>query len=411
MRARVSEDFEARLAPALRPGTDRSAHPAGEDRADDLVALAVDLRDAARPLAGVLPRQEFRVALAERLADQARELEPERRAAATGTGAPARRANPVRTHQPRGSEHRRRLRTVTAGLVAVVVAGGAGAAVASESALPGSLLYPLKRQVEDLRLTLSSPGQARGGTELSLARKRLLEAEELALASGGADVLADTPRLRATLDDFAASALAGIASLNDDYAETGDAASLAAINTFLDETVRPLERLRTMTPPSVHAVIDQLLADLEARRAELADTVASCAACRDIDLVVAVPQTEPTEGSSVGPDGPATAVPSTTPVESGEGGTGGGPLDPLDPVVDPLPLDPVESSVDGLPPAPDPTSTPPLPLPTEVPSVSVPPETGPGVTPPPVTPPLTPPPVTPPVTPPSVTVPPVLPPP
>lgn len=402
----VSEDFEARLAPALRPGSDRSAHRGGQDRTDDLVALAVDLRDAARPLAGVLPQQEFRVALAERLADQARELEPERRAAAAGT-----RVRPGRTDRPGGSEHRRRLRTVAAGLVAVVVAGGAGAAVASESALPGSLLYPLKRQVEDLRLTLSSPGQARGGTELSLARERLLEAEELALASGGADVLADTPRLRATLDDFAASALAGIASLNDDYAETGDAASLAAINTFLDETVRLLERLRTMTPPSVHAVIDQLLADLEARRAELADTVASCAACRDIDLVVAVPQTEPTQGSSVGPDGPATAVPSTTPVESGEGGigggTGGGSLDPLDPVVDPLPLDPVQSSVDSLPPAPDPTSTPPLPLPTEVPSASVPPVTGPGVTPPPVTPP----PVTPPVTPPSVSVPPVLPPP
>ncbi len=196
----------------------------------------------------------------------------------------------VRTHQPRGSEKRRRVRGVVAGLVALVVAAGAGAAVASENALPGGVLYPLKRQVEDLRLQLSSPGSARGGTELALARERLVEAEDLALASGGADVPAtDTPQLRSTLDDFGDSASAGIESLTDDYARTGDATSLAAVNTFLDETVPLLERLREMTPPSLHPVIDELLAELGDHRTELADTVASCASCRDLGLVVADP--------------------------------------------------------------------------------------------------------------------------
>lgn len=178
MRARASEDLEARLGPALRAGSRPSdgtradgtradgtrADGTRADGTDALVALAVDLRDAARPVAGVLPRQEFRAALAERLADQARELEPARRAAAERARAAARRTGAVGTAVDRPHRVPRRVRTVAAGLVAVVVAGGAGAAVASENALPGGLLYPLKRQVEELRLSLSSPGQARGGT-------------------------------------------------------------------------------------------------------------------------------------------------------------------------------------------------------------------------------------------------------
>jgi len=97
---RASDDFAIRLEPALRtaPGTSAAAHgadpggadPGGAGRAPSdqdgrghdgraaLVALAVEVRDAARPLAGVVPRQEFRTALAQRLAEQARELEPRR---------------------------------------------------------------------------------------------------------------------------------------------------------------------------------------------------------------------------------------------------------------------------------------------------------------------------------------------
>jgi hypothetical protein len=268
-----------------------------------------------------------------------------------------------------------------------VVAGGAGAAVASESALPGGALYPLKRQVEDLRVQLSSPGPARGGTELALARERLLEAEALAQASGGADVPAtDTPELRATLDDFGSSAVAGIEALTDDYARTGDATSLAQVDTFLDETLPLLDRLRTMTPPSVHPVIDDLVAVLGASQADLTAAVASCTTCEDLGLVVAVPQApdppavaEPVVPPATDlPGGLATTIPelpATSPPAGG--GTGGGLLDPLDPLTDPVLPDPLETLVDDLLPAPGPappstpapsqTSTPilpPLPLPS-----------------------------------------------
>ena len=401
MRTSASEEFRTRLERALAPGAGAPAPGTGygsggdgdgSDGGDELAALvrvAVDLRDAGRPLLAVVPRQEFRTALAQRLVDEATELAPARREAAAEQVAARRAGEGVRTHQPRGSEKRRRVRGVVAGLVALVVAAGAGAAVASESALPGGVLYPLKRQVEDLRLQLSSPGSARGGTELALARERLVEAEDLALASGGADVPAtDTPQLRSTLDDFGDSASAGIESLTDDYARTGDATSLAAVNTFLDETVPLLERLREMTPPSLHPVIDELLAELGDHRTELAGTVASCASCRDLGLVVAIPSAP----SGAGPDlpdataGPLPGAPVTVPpVAGGAGGTGGGALDPvldpLDPVLDPLDpvLGPVETVIGGILPTPssNPTSTPLLP-PLPLPTLSLPPLLPPG---------------------------------
>ena len=401
MRTSASEEFRTRLERALAPGAGAPAPGTGygsggdgdgSDGGDELAALvrvAVDLRDAGRPLLAVVPRQEFRTALAQRLVDEATELAPARREAAATQVASRRAGEGVRTHQPRGSEKRRRVRGVVAGLVALVVAAGAGAAVASESALPGGVLYPLKRQVEDLRLQLSSPGSARGGTELALARERLVEAEDLALASGGADVPAtDTPQLRSTLDDFGDSASAGIESLTDDYARTGDATSLAAVNTFLDETVPLLERLREMTPPSLHPVIDELLAELGDHRTELAGTVASCASCRDLGLVVAIPSAP----SGAGPDlpgataGPLPGAPVTVPpVAGGAGGTGGGALDPvldpLDPVLDPLDpvVGPVETVIGGILPTPssNPTSTPLLP-PLPLPTLSLPPLLPPG---------------------------------
>lgn len=363
MRTRASEDFERELESALRTGA--SADPGSPESDESLVALAVRLRDAGRPVAAVVPRQQFRAELAERLREEAEQLAPARREAA----ARADRRRP-RVARPAGT---RRWRTVAAGLAAVLVVGGAGAAVASEDALPGSPLYPLKRQVEELRLSLATPGQARGGAELDLARERLEEAERLTVDGGGTLSAPREDDVRGALEEFGTSARTGIDALTRDYAERGDPAALAAVDAFLDESLPLLERLRTMAPATLHPAIDALLLELGGQRVDLADAVASCGpACRDLDVVVAdpspaAPSPAPTQVAPGG--GPVASAPVTAPPAATS--TPGGLLDPLDPVVDPLPVGPVQTLVDDLLPAPGPSSTPLLPLP--LPTVSLPP--------------------------------------
>lgn len=374
MTTRASDHFERELEDALRTGASSGPGPSGADAA--LVALAVELRDAGRPLATLVPRQPFRDELAARLREEAEQLAPARRAAAAQ---PDRRP-PPRAVRPAGA---RRWRAVAAGVAAVLVVGGAGAAVASENALPGSPLYPLKRQVEDLRLSLTPPGGARGGAELDLARERLEEAERLTVDGGGSLSAEREDDVRGALEEFGGSARTGIDALGRDYAERGDPASLGAIDAFLDESLPLLERLRTMAPASLHPAIDALLLELGGERVDLADVVASCGpGCRDLDVVVAVPAPGTTTSPSTA--APTQVAPGGGPVASAPvavppltSAPGGGLLDPLDPVVDPLPLDPVQTLVDDLLPAPTPSSTPLLPLPplptVSLPTVSLPP--------------------------------------
>ena len=49
--------------------------------------------------------------------------------------------------------------------------------------------------------------------------------------------------------------------MDRDYTERGDPAALVSVDDFLDESLPLLERLRTMTPTSLHPLIDALLLD------------------------------------------------------------------------------------------------------------------------------------------------------
>ncbi|WP_460435579.1 hypothetical protein, partial [Angustibacter speluncae] len=80
---RASDSFERELEDALRTGASSGPGSSGADAA--LVALAVELRDAGRPLATLVPRQQFREELAERLRTEAEQLAPARREAAALT--------------------------------------------------------------------------------------------------------------------------------------------------------------------------------------------------------------------------------------------------------------------------------------------------------------------------------------
>lgn len=189
----------------------------------------------------VQPRPAFALALREQLLTAARsELATTRLAdAATTPSAPdpldRLRLAPGR---PRGQ---RRLTAAVAGL-ALVGAGG-GVAVASQSALPGETLYPVKRAIEDVRTSLEDDPSARGTRLVAQARDRLTEVAALTVDDG-----ADPVAVERTLDDFAAQAgEAGEAKL-EAYYDSGDQAELLEVRDLAADSVAVLGSLEPVVP-------------------------------------------------------------------------------------------------------------------------------------------------------------------
>ena len=92
-------------------------------------------------------------------------------------------ANPAPAHAdptphvpeaPRSHPVRRRLVGLTAAAVAAV--GSVGMITTSATAVPGDVLYPVKRGVESVQLALHRGDTSRGEFQLDQARERLAEA-------------------------------------------------------------------------------------------------------------------------------------------------------------------------------------------------------------------------------------------
>lgn len=166
---------------------------------------------------------------------------------------------------PRRSRRERRIAAVVGGLVAV--GATSSVAVAAQGSLPGDVLYPLKRALENADAGLSASDRERGSTLISSASGRLAEVTALSEAGRGDDarVIADT------LNTFAEQATEASDLLLADYAETGRESSIEELRDFTGASMASLERLETMVPVDardelLHAarVIAQI--DLEASR-------------------------------------------------------------------------------------------------------------------------------------------------
>lgn len=146
------------------------SHAEAAQRARPLVGLARALQSSAVVES---PAPEFKAELRFRLVAEARALQ----------GAPS------LLSRVRGSldgtaarwRHSTRLATAT-GVTALLLSGGGVAAIATERALPGDLLYPAKLALEDWRLTLASDEAARGALLLTYAAARVDEARVMAEA-------------------------------------------------------------------------------------------------------------------------------------------------------------------------------------------------------------------------------------
>jgi len=179
--------------------------------------------------------------------------------------------SPTRT--PEASPVRRRVAGLTAALVAS--AGVVGIVASSASAVPGEMLYPVKRSVESVELALHRDDASRGSFQLRQAAERLAEARELSGEGASESLIAQT------LQDFSSQAEAGSTALFSDYTGNGEKKSIRTVNDFAVAATADLSALSSQLPPGADDSFEAATATIT----ELATQASSlCSACTTGDL-------------------------------------------------------------------------------------------------------------------------------
>jgi hypothetical protein len=231
MRSRLSRrDVEA-FAAAV-DGTPSSGRDAdASERVRELVDIAARVRETSVQPA----RPEFVAALRTQLMAAAADELP-----SVDESAPQNAV--VRRHRaPAQVRVRRRL---TAAATAFVVAGGSfGLVAASAQAMPGDMLYPVKRATERVELVLHE-GAGEGRALLDHAATRLAEVEALANGSNpdAEDLIANT------LADFTDEANAGGDLLLDAYGKSGSQDDIEDVRSFTADSAQRLQNLAEVMP-------------------------------------------------------------------------------------------------------------------------------------------------------------------
>jgi hypothetical protein len=218
----------------------------GTSTSGDTAAYAglLDVVGALRAVPAPEPDPAFVALLRERLVLEAETVLAAAAAERAETGDRLR----LRTPAPRTRRRRRRLAAAVSGVV--LVGGTATVAVASQSALPGDALYPVKRGIENAHAQLTFDRAARGRVLLDSASTRLDEVAALSREQASAD------QVGSTLDAFTQEAVAGSDLLVTDYQATGDRSSMATVRTFTATSMARLQALQGQVPPGA---LDQLL--------------------------------------------------------------------------------------------------------------------------------------------------------
>jgi hypothetical protein len=336
---RRADEFDAVVEGAsVRPPSDSSS----DGRYDDLLVLVGALRAVPEPEV----RPDFVADLRARLVAEAEAMPARAETTAQVDRLRLRTPDPGRVRNPR--ERRAAIALGTAALVAAT----ATMSVAAQSALPGDVLYPLKRGLENAHAGISLGDEGKGRTLLSSASTRLDELTRLAQAGDDQDPAA----IADTLDDFTQQATDASDHLLAAYAERGDEGAVTDLRTFTAASMKSLADLDGQLPESaedewVHAVTTLVRIDDEARLA--------CPTCQGPGLEGVTPNL-PTVGTGYGTGAlPAVSLPDL--------------LDPTGltlPSVDPSALPP--GSVNQPGPSSGPSSSPsggPSDLPTKLPTV------------------------------------------
>lgn len=224
---RRAEEFQA-----LVEGT--PTRPASDAR----LAEFLEVVDGLRETVPITARPEFVAELREQLLDEART------AARTGQGA----AVADRLTVNRSPSTRRRERRLAAAIGAVAIVGAStGMAVASQSALPGDPLYPLKRAIENAQTGVQVNEDAKGETLLDNASGRLEEVDKLSRESDDARAISET------LQTFTDQASEASGLLLADYAETGKEDSVKQLRDFAVDSMDTITELESLVPEDARA--------------------------------------------------------------------------------------------------------------------------------------------------------------
>ena len=222
---RSAERFDSLVEGERRDDVDRATA--------DLLELVSTLRSVPEPQA----RPEFVADLRERLmVAAADELTPVSTAAARERDDVARLTiKPSRT---------RRERRIGIALGAVAIIGATTSmAVASQSAIPGDALYPVKRAIENTRAGFSVGDDAKGETVLGNASTRLDEAGKLVHEDSPDPML-----VTHTINDFTQQFTDGSNSLLDDYETNGNQGSIGQIHSNAEDSMDALSGLEDLIP-------------------------------------------------------------------------------------------------------------------------------------------------------------------
>jgi hypothetical protein len=224
---------------------------------------ASDLRPELAELVGVVsalraheapaPRPEFSAELRERLLAEA------------GTTLAA---DAVVRHPPRRSGSRERRLALVASSV-VLVGGSAGLAAASQGALPGDALYPIKRGIERAQTDIGTSPAGKGRELLAQADNRLAEVQELVGSS-------DEVHVPGTIERFTSQADEGARLLLESFEGSQDPAVIEELRGFTTESLPVLQELATVVPPEAQDELTGAAAailDIDERAAE------ACSAC------------------------------------------------------------------------------------------------------------------------------------
>lgn len=287
------------------------------DASDARTAEMLELVGALRATPEVSARPEFVAALRERLmAEAATALVPDDVSRLT--------------LPPRRPARERRLAAAVGGLA--IVGATTSLAVASQSALPGDSLYPIKRAIERAHTGLSVGEGSKGATILTSASDRLDEVDALTRQDG----LGDQARIAGTLNAFTDQATEASDLLLADYAHTGKQSSIARLRDFAATSLDQLAGLEPLVPADARDELIRAAGVLTTIDAEAALRCPDCGGA-GIDSLPAVltagepifvprqpastPQAEPTDrgGKHGGKHGHGTQIPDVDPADVGPG--------------------------------------------------------------------------------------------
>jgi hypothetical protein len=292
MIGRRSNDDAQSFEDALNGATPRDEHVA------DLVRFAEGLCEAAAIEPSVAFRDSLRVQLMAEAATTLVAMPAEPRHEAP---APA-----------RARSMRRRIATATAALVAA--GGGVGMIASSASAVPGDMLYPVKRTVESVELQLHRSDASRGSFQLDRAAERLAEARKLNVDGRSTHLITDT------LDDFSSAAEDGSTRLFNEFAATGKETSIRKVNAFVSASSIDLSELSTRLPEGAEESFEAAKAAITDAASEASTLCKSCERADILPLIKTVKElTSKPDGVTPAPgrrDTPAGSTP-TAPSQPG----------------------------------------------------------------------------------------------